>query len=468
MKRSIIILFITIGVLLISCKKDDSSTPSYQGSLTNFSVALSETNLLRAEVTATFSSETSFRISYWEVNHPSQVQLTNTYQGKGTVHKTLLFLKPETEYACKISYGNGLETEAKHFKTKSVQSFLPNATLQEDKLKEPIKGYLLANDRKSNNIYLMDMNGTVVWYEPVPDTPAVVNYNPRTQQFYLLTDAPSEGLFVFNAKKLKIIDLFGNIVLQKEFASISELKNREVHHECRPLPDGNIGLVTYIHQTIDLSSKGGLQTDTVTGDGFVIMNTQGEIVKKWSCFDHLNPLDYPNIAQTKIKEDWIHANSIDQDSEGNYYMTTNRDSELWKINGKTGELMYRVGENGTIKPTEKLLSHGIHCAIVQAPNEVLVIDNARNNQFTGSRALIYNVNEQMKTVSVPLEVALPKGMSSGTRSNVQFIDNQHVLFALSTQKQVLITNRSTPLEIKRTLSLPYTFYRVTYIPTIQY
>ena len=338
----------------------------------------------------------------------------------------------------------------------------------EDKFKEKIEGFLLANNRSSKHIYLVDMNGTVVWYEPVPDTPAVVNYDSRTQRFYLLTDAPGEGLFVFNSKKLKIIDLFGNIELEKEFASIPELNNREVHHECRSLPDGNIGLVTYIHQTVDLSSKGGSQTDTVTGDGFVIMTPKGEIVKTWSCFDHLNPIDYPNIAQKKIKEDWIHANSIDQDSEGNYYMTTNRDSELWKINGKTGELMYRVGENGTIKPTEKLLSHGIHCAIVQAPNEVLVIDNARNNQFTGSRALIYNVNEQMKTVSVPLEVALPKGMSSGTRSNVQFIDNQHVLFALSTQKQVLITNRSTPLEIKRTLSLPYTFYRVTYIPTIQY
>ena len=314
----------------------------------------------------------------------------------------------------------------------------------------------------------MDMNGTVVWYEPVPDTPAVVNYNPRTQQFYLLTDAPSEGLFVFNAKKLKIIDLFGNIVLQKEFASIPELKNREVHHECRPLPDGNIGLVTYIHQTVDLSSKGGLQTDTVTGDGFVIMNTQGEIVKKWSCFDHLNPLDHPNITTKKVKEDWIHANSIDQDSEGNYYMTTNRDSELWKINGKTGELVYRVGKNGTIKPTENLLSHGIHCAVVQAPNEVLVIDNARENKTTGSRALIYKVNEHSKTVSVPLEVALPKGQFSTTRSNVQFIDNQHVLFALSTQKQVLITNRNTTPEIYRTLLLPQTFYRVTYIPTIQY
>ena len=468
MKKSIIILFLAIGGLLVSCKKDDSLPPSHQGSLTAFEVALSKTNNLRAEVTATFSTETPYHIAYWETANPQKVQQTNTYKATGITHKTLLFLKPNTDYTCQIITTTGVKSPLKTFKTKSIETFLPNATLLEDKFKEKIEGFLLANNRSSKHIYLMDMNGTVVWYEPVPDTPAVVNYDSRTQRFYLLTDAPGEGLFVFNSKKLKIIDLFGNIELEKEFASIPELNNREVHHECRSLPDGNIGLVTYIHQTVDLSSKGGSQTDTVTGDGFVIMTPKGEIVKTWSCFDHLNPIDYPNIAQKKIKEDWIHANSIDQDSEGNYYMTTNRDSELWKINGKTGELMYRVGENGTIKPTEKLLSHGIHCAIVQAPNEVLVIDNARNNQFTGSRALIYNVNEQMKTVSVPLEVALPKGMSSGTRSNVQFIDNQHVLFALSTQKQVLITNRSTPLEIKRTLSLPYTFYRVTYIPTIQY
>lgn len=468
MKKSIIILFLAIGGLLVSCKKDDSLPPSHQGSLTAFEVALSKTNNLRAEVTATFSTETSYHIAYWETANPQKVQQTNTYKATGITHKTLLFLKPNTDYTCQIITTTGVKSPLKTFKTKSIETFLPNATLLEDKFKEKIEGFLLANNRSSKHIYLMDMNGTVVWYEPVPDTPAVVNYNPRTQQFYLLTDAPSEGLFVFNAKKLKIIDLFGNIVLQKEFASIPELKNREVHHECRPLPDGNIGLVTYIHQTVDLSSKGGSQTDTVTGDGFVIMNTQGEIVKKWSCFDHLNPLDHPNITTKKVKEDWIHANSIDQDSEGNYYMTTNRNSELWKINGKTGELVYRVGENGTIKPTENLLSHGIHCAVVQAPNEVLVIDNARENKTTGSRALIYKVNEYSKTVSVPLEVALPKGQFSTTRSNVQFIDNQHVLFALSTLKQVIITNRNTTPEIYRTLLLPQTFYRVTYIPTIQY
>ena len=102
MRKSIIILFLTIGGLLVSCKKDDSFTPLYQGNLTAFEVSLSKTNNLRAEVTATFSGETSFHIAYWEVNHPAQVQQTNTYQGKGIERKTLLFLKPDTQYSCQI------------------------------------------------------------------------------------------------------------------------------------------------------------------------------------------------------------------------------------------------------------------------------------------------------------------------------------------------------------------------------
>ena len=275
MKKSIIILFLAIGGLLVSCKKDDSLPPSHQGSLTAFEVALSKTNNLRAEVTATFSTETSYHIAYWETANPQKVQQTNTYKATGITHKTLLFLKPNTDYTCQIITTTGVKSPLKTFKTKSIETFLPNATLLEDKFKEKIEGFLLANNRSSKHIYLMDMNGTVVWYEPVPDTPAVVNYDSRTQRFYLLTDAPGEGLFVFNSKKLKIIDLFGNIELEKEFASIPELNNREVHHECRPLPDGNIGLVTYIHQTVDLSSKKDSQTDTVTGDGFVIMTPKG-------------------------------------------------------------------------------------------------------------------------------------------------------------------------------------------------
>ena len=183
MKKSIIILFLAIGGLLVSCKKDDSLPPSHQGSLTAFEVALSKTNNLRAEVTATFSTETSYHIAYWETANPQKVQQTNTYKATGITLKTLLFLKPNTDYTCQIITTTGVKSPLKTFKTKSIETFLPNATLLEDKFKEKIEGFLLANNRSSKHIYLMDMNGTVVWYEPVPDTPAVVNYNPRTQQF---------------------------------------------------------------------------------------------------------------------------------------------------------------------------------------------------------------------------------------------------------------------------------------------
>ena len=38
----------------------------------------------------------------------------------------------------------------------------------------------------------------------------------------------------------------------------------------------------------------------------------------------------------------------------------------------------------------------MHCANPKAPNEVLVIDNARSDSDTGSRAILYKVNEQSK------------------------------------------------------------------------
>ena len=110
----------------------------------------------------------------------------------------------------------------------------------------------------------------------------------------------------------------------------------------------------------------------------------------------------------------------------------------------------------------------MHCANPIAPNEVLVIDNARNNQNTGSRALVFRVNEHSQSVDVPLMVSLPKGVFSGNRSNAQFINNDLILFALSTERNIIITNKNENPEIKRQISLTNTFYRIQYIPDIQY
>ena len=218
MNRSILSLLI-VCCLLFSCQKEDDHN-STQGTISTFSVSLSPTNYLRAEVRTTFSTQTSYHIAYWETANPEQVKYTDTYQATGSTQRTLLLLKPDTDYSCQIITEAGDKSVVKTFKTKSVEAFLPNAILLKEELSEKIEGYLLANNRNSKHIYLMDMNGNVVWYEPVADTPAVVNYDPHSQRFYMLTDAPSEGLFVFNAKKLKVIDLLGNLTLEKYFSTI--------------------------------------------------------------------------------------------------------------------------------------------------------------------------------------------------------------------------------------------------------
>ena len=464
--KSFFILIFSLFIL--SCQKENSSENQQYNNLKSFEVSISANNHLRADVTATFSENTSFCIAYWEVNNPSKIKKTKIYKASGKTNKTIIFLKPETEYACKIIYGNELSSEIKTFKTKEVQSFLPKATLEKDELKEPLDGYFLTNLRNPKAIYIMDTQGVIIWYELIPEGVLVVNYDLRTEHLYMLTQPthPVGSTFTFNGNGVKIIDLFGNIIFQKDLSTLPEMSNRQAHHECRPMPDGSIGLVTYVDKTFDLSLQGGSSSENVKGDGFIILNLKGEVTHQWDFFPYLSPLNDSNIMN--IKNDCLHANSLNYDNEGNYYMTLNRYSELWKIDKKTNSLKYRIGESGTIKPNEKYFSHGMHCANPIAPNEVLVIDNARNNQNTGSRALVFRVNEHSQSVDVPLMVSLPKGVFSGNRSNAQFINNDLILFALSTERNIIITNKNENPEIKRQISLTNTFYRIQYIPDIQY
>ena len=116
MNRSILSLLI-VCCLLFSCQKEDDHN-STQGTISTFAVSLSPTNYLRAEVRATFSTQTSYHIAYWETANPEQVKYTDTYQATGNTQRTLLLLKPNTDYSCQIITEAGDKSVVKTFKTR--------------------------------------------------------------------------------------------------------------------------------------------------------------------------------------------------------------------------------------------------------------------------------------------------------------------------------------------------------------
>jgi len=462
-----ILFFLPIIIFLLSSCDSGSDDPTLpEGvSINSFNASISSANALRAEIQIGFSAATNYKIEYWETQDEKSKRTTKSYVGTANSSATLIILKPQTEYSYCILYDGDKKSEVKTFTTNAAPVAIPKHDLYIDEIKEDFPGYILSYNRNMpGSIYLMDTKGNLVWYELIKEGVLVANFDAKTNRIYMLT-GPTSQTYAYNGQYVKVIDLMGNLILSKDLTTIPELANRQIHHECRPLPDGSIIMVSYVDREFDLRSQGGTEHETVKGDGYVIMNIEGNVTKVWDCFNEMNPAGDPKIMANKT--DWLHANSINYDSEGNYYMTFNTISQLWKIDPKTGEVKYRVGKDGTVDIPEAGNANGMHCANPQSPNEVLIIDNARN-ESEGSRAIMYKVNESQKTGELTINSELPHEYSSPNRSNVQKIKDNMLIFGSGTARLILFTDTQSKAKVLRAISTPQIFYRVEYIPSIEF
>ncbi len=454
--KKIKLLFCLSAIILsvMSCSSDNDDTlPAGNTEIKSFSASISSSNMLRAEVQTSFTEATSYKIEYWETKDESTKRTTKNYEGTSSSSATLIILKPETEYSYCIVYDGDRKSEVKTFTTKAAPVAIPKHDLYIDDIQEAFPpGYILSYNRNTpGSVYLMDTKGNLVWYELVKEGVLVANIDTKTNRIYMLT-GPTDQTYAYNGQYVKVIDLFGNTILSKDLTAIPELADRQIHHECRPLPDGSIIMVSYVDREFDLRSQGGTEHETVKGDGYVIMNIEGNITKLWDCFDEMNPADDPKIMSSK--SDWLHANSINYDSEGNYYMTFNTISQLWKIDPKSDEVKYRVGRDGTVNIPEEGNANGMHCANPQSPDEVLIIDNARN-ESEGSRAIMYKVNESQGSADIIINSELPQEYSSPNRSNVQKIGGDDMLiFGSGTARLILFTDSQPKAKVLRLSPLP--------------
>ena len=453
MKRTILLLLSAL-LILAACRNEDDSRPDT--TLVTFNVQRNEQNALRADLTAELKASTAYHIEYWEKADPATLRKTRPAVGKGIVHRTLIMLKPNTRYACRLVYEGGEPSDVREFVTGAAPDEIAHASLLVDDMPHELPGYLLVYMRKSPGyVYLLDTKGIPVWYQPIAEGVLVANLEPKTNRLYMITK-PIQNDFnqAYTGRILKVMDLWGNVILEKELSTLPEMAGRKAHHECRPLPNGNAIFVTTVDRTFDLRAYGGTANEVVTGDGFAVMDLKGNIVKQWDCFETLNPTENPRIMD--IKEDWLHANSINYDADGNYYMTFNRPSELWKIDPATGRVLYRVGKAGDVPMQSEGFADGMHCANPKAPDEVLVLDNARDN-IRGSRALRYKVDLQTRRAELTLNCEIPRQYSSPNRGNVQQIGKDMLIFGSSVKNLILFTDFIKQVTIHRILSLQHLF-----------
>ncbi len=118
-------------------------------------------------------------------------------------------------------------------------------------------------------------------------------------------------------------------------------------HDCSVYPDGHIFLLIFNHQTIDMTPYGGQPDADVIGLVIQEQDKNKDIVFEWSSWDHFEIDDATdNIYLTGFIVDYVHANSIERDTDGNLMISCRHMNELTKIDHGTGDIIWRMnGEN---------------------------------------------------------------------------------------------------------------------------
>ncbi len=233
---------------------------------------------------------------------------------------------------------------------------------------------------------------------------------------------------VFDQTATQWIMVDTNFAVVDSFQCGNGLEESTDAHEFRIYPDGHAYVEADDPQTIDMTQYIPDGDTAAVVKGFTIQRLDADhnVVFEWRSWDYFQITDaVSQIALTTHFIDPVHGNSIDEDFDGNLITSERHMSEITKINGITGDIMWRMGgENNQftfINDTANPPFYYQHY-VRRLPNgHILFFNNNNYSLPPQSSAKEYALDETNKTATLtwsythPLISGVPVfGMAGGT------------------------------------------------------
>lgn len=438
-------------------------------------------NALKIQFEVQSSKGADAYVKYWKFLNQEKTDSTVLYSPisrNNHQHSLMLVdLNLDSEYFYKvIVLKNSQKTVSKtySFKTTTVLPWVPYYAANDSLDAVSFDGYLHFHSRQTPGyVFITNGDGELSSYQKNEQNFKVSKW---TQKETFLGILSNDTLHFTNGKQIIEYDKFGKIIFEAETGKDGIEKS--FHHEIDMDEDGNIVTLVYDERIVDLSSVGGSTDDVVRGDGILVLNHNKEVVWEWSVFDVVNPLESKNIL--KSKSDWLHANSLCKDKQGNYYISFRNISQVWKINGKTGHLMWKLGGNdGDFELPEQAIFCGQHDIRINENNELTLLDNGNlrfkpaNKKYIApsvapninsdaqSRLLTLSIDTSNNSVSIKDVVNFPKEYFTHSQGSAEYINDSLVVFCSTTTKRIIFTDEQGSL--LGFMPLEYSTYRTQYI-----
>jgi len=295
------------------------------------------------------------------------------------------------------------------------------------------KGYVMIYQREvPGSIVLLDVKGNIVWaYESADVGFKVVRFT-RDHNLICITGAKENQSGYGNAILELSLHRDTLLYLKKGQGDFKEM----IHHEIILNSKNQVITLCKEERIFNLLSKGGFAQDTVVGDGILVLDRKGRQIWKWTVFDELDPLLDENIL--KNKKDWMHANSIAIDEDGNYLVSFYNNSQIWKINATTGGVLWKFGKNGDFEIPANAVFDQAHAVHVTDKGWLMFFDNGANKRI--SRSLAFTLDKTSKTAQPVINVRLPPPLYTDRMGSCYLINDTSLLVCASRHKIVALSN----------------------------
>lgn len=427
-------------------------------------IGLHNNNELKVQIDVVTISKAQVFAEYWlGKDEKKQKSISQTSKGGFTHSLILCNILADTSYSydiVTIQDGKKTISQVHDFHSPQLPMWLKDqfkfSCNSLDALPKEFKtGFMLLNKRENPGIsYIIDYKGRIRWYHMVNDMGTKVTH--FTDDKSILSILGTKADSTSYGSEILEVNLLGD--------TIAHIKKGDydfkftIHHEILRNNKHQLATLFVDKKVMDLSAVGGNKQDTVTGDGIVIMDDKGKTISQWSIFDVMDPLKDPKLMTTK--KDWMHANSLNFDKDGNYIISFYNNGQIWKIDAKTGAIIWKFGRGGTFTMPANCDFTQAHAVHINKFGSLMFFDNGVEKHL--SEVFAVYLNEAAKTAQVTINIKLPEKIYNDRMGSAYMINDTVILCCSSKRHIAVLTNLKG--DLLWTIEAAFPSYRMEFIP----
>lgn len=487
MHKKVMLQRIWIGLLIIILAAGGIWWNSNK-SITIKSIELSSPNnyAFQEAIDIELDKPASLFIRYWKEGSQDKYHTIKTIR-KDNHAINLLLLETGATYNYQVVIDRFIDVSSKvfSFQTRKQSPWLEHNWINENKphdAKALGDGLILmCGARLPGYIAMVDGKGAIRWYWQADDIGVrFATFTPqgtiiamlRPPRRDVIDDASVAQQRTMNQSKRPMrrgkmgyaggtavaeIDLTGNMLWRIDLNKDNKSRYKIIHHDLRMDKNGLIHALVRTPRIFDMSEIGGSGVDTLIGDGILVMDTTGKEIWNWSAWDVWDIKNDPLIEE--FAYDRFHMNALNFDKDSNYLVSVSIEDQIWKINAKTGELMWKLGKNGDFKMDTSTYFSFQHAVNINSEGDLMLFDNSLYKKQ--SRALSFRMDTATMSATTQINAPLPKSLHSSRMGSAYLLPNDNILQTSSKTRTVLVTTKTG--EILWELDTPFVQYRAEYV-----